>query len=208
MLHYTIIAAQGHRQSRGCFHLPQPGAGQCGNRTASAPPALRRASAPTQYPSLCFRSPPSLPPSLQPAQVPGRREPYSRQCHPLPALLGDQGDLAGRVLPVALAKGKKGQDPHQEGAARARARQLTTSMCWGPVSGKLGWNQHPKASELCPSPRVPRCLACGPPSKGMDGEIREISPHTGTTSSPAPAQFLPHHCPWGSCPDRAGVSMG
>lgn len=29
----------------------------------------------------------------------------------------------------------------------------------------------------------------------MDGEIQEISPHAGTTSSPSPAPFLPHRCP-------------
>lgn len=125
---------------------------------------------------LCAARP--LPPSLP-------RFPYSRQCHPFPALLGDRGALAGRALLAALAKGKKGQDPGQEAAAGPR------EMLWvrgSPGSGDPSpesWNgvSTPRAH------RVPCCLICAPQRGHRWRNSGNLPPH-GYNQVPIPSLVL------------------
>lgn len=155
-LPHGILAAQGHRQHRGCSFCPSRGAARCGNRTAWAPlPSAK--PLPRHNVPLCAAGP-LLPPS-SPHRFPAA--PYSRQCHPLPALLEDRGALVDQALPAALAKGKKGTGPRSErssrtprdaGGQRGPRTQRLLSVCAGHLSPEC-WD----------GVSTPRCRSSAPP---------------------------------------------
>lgn len=192
------------------LRLPSPGAEQCGNHTASAPPSLC-----PQTMSLFVLQVPSLPPSSL-CRFPA--VPYSRQCHPLPALLGDRGALAGRALPVALAKGKKGRDPRQEGAVGpqevlgVRGSTGYSTRCWS----VLGTHHRRAGMERAPQGvRAPQgiralLLPTGPPLPGPCPPARTWMEKT-RNSPPKVAQPAPHPLPGfypiatPSCPGARGA---
>lgn len=169
----------------GMLHVPQPRSSSAQEPHGTGIPCPPQRLCLTQCFSLCCRSPPSLSTSLQPAQVPGRTHINAiRSRHswgtggPSRAGLSRRPSLRGRRDGTHVRKDQT--DPRRCWGQR----EPGLSARWGPISGGLGWSEHPKASELCPG-----CLAVPPARERVENSRESASQRHKQFPVPSPVSI-------------------